>query len=378
LAAPIKITEANRYLHFYHYRENLNKGFSVNINKETPWEDADKGTKRFDMDLKKAATWEDVVVDLKWFMDNNEDLSRICILVDRNWGGEAESPTNYFFDEISLTDSNLPRGIKIRSDKPVEFFPGDAVSYNKWVTNLDMQNAENTSEIVANPFTTETAVLNTTQTMKFNKSANAAWWQGPRFVIDGTIPVGTEISYLHVMVNISQMEAGLDYYVIQLNAKDFTGKQIDSGDAIKYWADDKGKWLDCVLDVSSLGYVSEFTVRCDVRRDLEDNLISSPAGEFYIDAVAIDNNPDARTAVTAPTKVKAVNGASVKVSTRNRSIFVEGNTTSIEVYNVCGSLVKKVATSGSLSEISVPTSGVYIVKAVAGNKNSTSTKVVIK
>jgi len=36
LTAPIVITEANRYLHFYHFRENLNQGFSVNINKDTP------------------------------------------------------------------------------------------------------------------------------------------------------------------------------------------------------------------------------------------------------------------------------------------------------------------------------------------------------
>jgi hypothetical protein len=92
LTDAITITDENRYLHFYHFRENLNKGFSVNINKDTPWEDADKGTKRFDMDLANAGTWEDVVVDLKWFMDNSEPLSRICVLMDRNWVERPNRP----------------------------------------------------------------------------------------------------------------------------------------------------------------------------------------------------------------------------------------------------------------------------------------------
>lgn len=380
LTDPITITAENRYLHFYHFRENLNAGFSVNINKDTPWEDPDKGTKRFDMNLSKPGVWEDVVVDLKWFMDNNEPLSRICVLMDMNWGGGAEAATNYYFDEIVLNNSNLPRGINILTESEISFFPGNNASYTKYVSALDMQNAENTSEIVANPFTAETAVDNSASVLKFNKSANAAWWQGPRFNLNGTLQVGQNgaSSYLHVMVNIPEMEAGKDYYVIQLNAKDFMGKQIDSGDAIKYWADDKGKWMDCVFDVSSLGYVSEFTVRFDVRRNDQDALVNSPAGVFYLDAVAINGSDAARETVTAPTGIKAVINEWMKIYSVNHAIRVEGNVASIEVYNLLGSLVKQVSVHAATTEIPVAKTGVYLVKTVTTDRKAFTSKVIVK
>jgi len=379
LTDPITITEANRYLHFYHFRENLNAGFSVNINKENPWEDPDKGTKRFDMNLSKAGVWEDVVIDLKWFMDNNEALSKICVLMDMNWGGAAESPTNYYFDEIVLNNSNMPRGITLYTEKEMLFYPGISSTYTKWVKSLDLQNAENTSEIVANPFTTEMEVLNTASIMKFNKSANAAWWQGTRFVLTGTMPVGVDgvPSYLHVMINIPEMEDGKDYYVVQLNAKDFMGNQIDSGDAIKYWAEDKGKWIDCVLDVSSLGYVSELTVRYDLRRNEEDALVNSPAGVFYLDAVAINASEAQRTEIDAPTKIVNINKENTKIYSWNRNILVEGNVTMIEVYNLTGSLVSRVPATSTRTEIPVNKSGVYLVRTISSTKNVFTSKVII-
>jgi|GEM_PF-1624127 len=376
LIDPITVTEETRYLHMYLYRENLNKGFSLYLTDGTLPEDVDKGTKRFDMQLSKAATWEDVVVDLKWFIDNAQPLTAVSFLVDQNWGGDAESPTNYYFDEIALSSSNLPRGINILADKEMLFFPGNS-TYTKWVGSLDLQNTGNTSEIVANPFTTEMAVLNSAQIMKFNKSADASWWQGgPRFVLNGTLQVGADgaSSYLHVMVNIPEMEAGKDYYVVQLNAKDFSGKQIDSGDAIKYWADDKGKWIDCVLDVTSLGYVSELQVRFDVRKDDKDAYINSPAGTFYLDAVAINGNADPRTVVT---RIASINKDNTKVYSWDHNILVEGNVSTIEVYNLLGSLVKKVTANASRTEIPVYKSGVYLVKTISTNKNIFTSKVIV-
>jgi hypothetical protein len=122
LTAPITITSDNRFLHFYHYRENLNQGFSVNINVTEPGPDADKGTKRFDSQLTTASKWEDVVVDLKWFRDNSVPLSSICVLMDTNWGGGAEPVTNYYFDEMSLTNDSLPRGINLLPDTQMSLF----------------------------------------------------------------------------------------------------------------------------------------------------------------------------------------------------------------------------------------------------------------
>jgi hypothetical protein len=153
--------------------------------------------------------------------------------------------------------------------------------------------------------------------------------------------------------------------------------QIDSGDAIKYWAEDKGKWIDCVLDVSSLGYVSELTVRYDLRRDDSDALISSPAGVFYLDAVAINASDVQRTKVDAPTKIVNINKDNTKIYSWNRNILVEGNVTTIEVYNLTGSLVSRVPATSTRTEIPVYKAGVYLVRTVSSNKNVFTSKVII-
>jgi len=379
LASPIAITSESRYLHFYHYRENLNYGFSVNINKNATWDGPDVGTKRFDLNLTSPGKWEDVVVDLKWFMDNNEPLSLITVLMDINWSSTAEPVTNYYFDEIVLNNSNMPRGINILTDTEMSLFYGNTASYTKWVKTIDTQNVENVSTIVANPFTTQTAVLNSPRVLKFDKSANSDWWQGVRTVLPGVLPIGvTGSSYLHVMVNIPTLEAGKDYYVIQLNAKDFTGKQIDSGDSQKYWSSDTGNWVDMVFDITSLGYVQEFSVRFDVRWDLSDANIKSPAGTFYMDAAAIDGNMDPRLVVSTPTALITPTASDLKIYSINHNIVVEGNAVSIEVYNLSGKSILKLAANKFNTEIPVNHSGFYLVRAVSAGGNVKNSKVLIR
>ncbi len=382
LAAPVTITAENRYLHIYMYRENLNKGFSININKETPWDDPDKGTKRWDMNLAAAGKWEDVVVDLKWFMDNATAVSKITVLMDMNWGGETEPVTNYYFDEIALNNEPLPRGINILTDTQMSLFFGKKTSYTKWVKNLDLQHAENTSEIVLNPFTTQTAVLNSDSILKFNKSANASWWQSARVVMPGILPVGVGgvPSYLHAMINIADMPINPlapDYYVVQLNAKDYTGKELDSGDALKYWVTDKGTWVDLVLDVSSLGYVQEFTVRFDLRRDAADARVNSPAGVFFLDAIAIDGNADPRTVVVAPTGVNTLKDNGINVSVKNNNILLEGAISKYEVYNATGMMVSKSTSATTNASIKVAQVGVYLIKTLSSTGVNTTTKVLV-
>jgi len=301
--------------------------------------------------------------------------------VSMDWNGDKTNPgADYYFDEIVLNDNPLPRGINILPDTEMSLFPGNNESYNKWVSRFDTQNPENTSEIVANPFTTETAVLNSTQIMKFNKSANAAWWQGAMFKFPGILKVGADnkSSYLHVMVNIPEIEAGKDYYVLQLNAKDFSGKQIDSGDNIKYWADDKGKWKDCVMDVTSLGYVSEFTVRFDIRRDATDQLINSPAGTFYLDAAAINNSDAERTVVMAPNAVKKRIAENIIILIQKKTIVIEGDVVAAEAYSLVGKVVAKVNANNSRVELNNIECGIYIVKIISTNGTVYNSKVIVK
>ncbi|HNW49710.1 MAG TPA: hypothetical protein PKH79_01425 [Prolixibacteraceae bacterium] len=381
LTNPIAITEDNRYLHIYHYRENLNKGFTVYLSGNGDWvEDPEKGTRRFDLDLSKAGTWEDVVIDLKWFIDNSQSLEAVNFLVDRNWGSETESATNYYWDEIVLNNSNLPRGINLYAEKEIEVNLGNSASVNQYVATLDLQNAENSSEMIANTFTDQSTKSPLDSIMKFNKSANASWWQGgPRFVLNGSLPVGTDgtSAFLHLYVNIPSIEEGKDYYVVQLNAKDFSGNQIDSGDAIKYWSDDAGKWVDCVLDVTSLGYVSEFQVRFDVRRDESDNYINSPAGIFYLDDAVINGSEDQRE-VGEATSVVTKNTSSLKIYASTRNIVVEGNAQSVELFSLTGAKIGKMNATGVRTEIPVNQKGIYLVKAISKDKIVSCSKILVR
>lgn len=377
----ITITESNRYLHILHYRQVLNDSWMICLNVDWPLADGDKGKLRFDSQNAKEGVWEDIVIDLKYLIDNQIPLTKFMFGVSMDWNGDKTNPgADYYFDEIVLNDNPLPRGINILPDTEMSLFLGNTASYNKWVSRFDTQNTESTSEIVANPFTTETAVLNSTQIMKFNKSANAAWWQGAMFKLPGILKVGADnkSSYLHFMVNIPEMEAGKDYYVLQLNAKDFSGKQIDSGDNIKYWADDKGKWKDCVMDVTSLGYVSEFTVRFDIRRDATDQLINSPAGTFYLDAAAIDNSDAERAVVVAPTALKNMIAENIRVFSMDKAIIVEGEVVSAEAYSLVGKVVAKVNANNSRVELKNVECGIYIVKMTSTDGTVYNSKVIVR
>jgi hypothetical protein len=174
------------------------------------------------------------------------------------------------------------------------------------------------------------------------------------------------------------MEEGKDYYVVQLNVKDFSGNQIDSGDAIKYWADDKGKWIDCVFDVTSIGYVTEMSVRFDVRRDELDAYINSPAGEFFLDAIAINASEEPRVTVDAPTAIAKPKKDLTKIFSTDRNIVVLGSVSYIEVYNTMGSLVKRVPATGLRTDIPFGNSGVFVVKTVSTNGSVFKSKVLIK
>lgn len=279
LAAPVSITANNRYLHIFHYRQNLNQGYSVNINKENPWEDIDKGTKRFDGNLSKAGQWEDIVIDLVWFKDNAEPLSQICILMDRNWGGGAEDPTDYYFDEVILNNEPLARGVVLLEGTDLlnceNQLQIDALTF-------DTQNATNTFEIIANPFTTST-VDNSGKVLKFHKSVDASWWQGMKVNFPGLhmINYGTK-QYLHVFVR-SDITCNIQLQVIDNADGDRTEMFTYPKDEIA------GEWFDLVWDLSSYAAIKSLAVRFDVQTDGLGNWINNtPAGDFYVDAVTLD------------------------------------------------------------------------------------------
>jgi len=371
LASPVSITENNRYLHIFHYRQNLNKGYSVMVNASgDPWGDGDKGTKRFDGQLSKAGQWEDIVIDLKWFMDKPEPLSQIMILMDRNWGGEAEDPTDYYFDDVVLNNSALARGVNI--------LPGtDLLNCQNQsqidALTFDTQNGSNTFSIVDNPFTTS-AVNAGGRVLDFFKSADASWWQGMKVNFPGIhmIEYGVK-QYLHVMV---RADIACD---IQLQIID--NADGDRTEMFNYPKDEiGGEWFDLVWDLSSYTAIKSFAVRYDVRKDEGGNWINgTPAGHFFMDEVTLDANPDQREIITS---LKPANSKTeLKAYTTGRTInFSMPDATRVSVYDMIGKNVasQNLANGAQLNTITVPNSGMYILKVeTKGGKISTA-KLVVK
>lgn len=371
LASPVSITDANRYLHIYHYRQNLNQGYSININKETPWEDPDKGTKRFDGNLSAAGKWEDIVIDLLWFKENAEPLSQICILMDRNWGGGAEDPTDYYFDEVVLNNQPLARGVVLLEG--TDLLNGQSQSQIDALT-FDTQNGTNTYEFIDNPFTTSTVNSNG-KVLKFHKSAEASWWQGMKVNFPGlhTIAYGTK-QYLHVFVR-ADIDCNIQLQVID-NADG------DRSEMFTYPKTEiEGEWFDLVWDLSSYTAIKSFAVRFDVRTDDLGNWINgTPEGDFYMDDVTLDGNPDQREK-TVIQSVKFSNAGSMKVYTSEKTIYFSATeAASVSVYDMLGRNVvsRTLNNSSELNAIAVPNTGIYILKVGSKTGEVSTAKVVVK
>ncbi len=372
LDAPISITENNRYLHFFHYRENLNQGFSVNINVETPWEDPDKGTKRFDMNLVSPGVWEDVVVDLKWFMDNAEPLSSICILVDRNWSNGPEEATDYYFDELILSADPLQRGVVILEGTDILNCESqdqmDALTF-------DTQNAANTYEIIDNPFTD--SWLNAEgKILKFHKGKEASWWQGMDIGFPGIHVTEFGVKqYLHVLVRTDTT------CFVQLNLKDNLG--VEHTEMFLYPMDEiDGDWFDLVMDVSSYaGAIKGFTIRFDVRIDENDDYINNtPARDFYADEITFDGVEDPREGTDPSIGIDPSLVNEMKAYSANSTIYFEIESASrADLFDMLGRNITslELGNSSGLNSIAVENTGIYILRVASGNKVHTA-KVLVK
>jgi hypothetical protein len=367
LDAPISITENNRYLHFFHYRENLNEGFSVNINIDTPWEDPDKGTKRFDMNLSSPGVWEDVVVDLKWFMDNTEPLSQICILVDRNWSNGDEEATEYYFDELILSADPLQRGVVILEGTDIL----NCESQEQLDTlTFDTQNEANTYEIIDNPFT-DSWVNADGMILKFHKGNEASWWQGMDIGFPGIHIAEFGVKqYLHVLVRTDTT------CFIQLNLKDNLG--VEHTEMFIYPKDEiDGDWFDLVMDVSSYASaIKGFTIRFDVRIDENEDFINNtPARDFYADEITFDAEEDPREGEDPTLGIETSGVNKMKAYSVNNTIYFKTeNASRADLFDMLGRNITSVdlENNSGLHSIDVQDGGIYILRVASGSKVHTA------
>lgn len=296
LGTPVPITASNRYLHIMHYRQNLNQGYSVNINKQQTWEDADKGNKRFDGNLDQAGRWEDIVIDLAWFLDNNQPLSDICILMDKNWGGGAEDPTDYYFDEVVLNADPIQRGVTnlLTCEKTpeainyydfVEWSIAEADKISNWY--VDFGGGKYTT-FVDNP---EMTGINKTAKSLYLATTKAIDWWGNflNFRLGTPITITEETRYLHMY---HFREILNDGWSISLNVNEPLA-DADKG-KLRFDGNNSaaGKWEDIVID---LKYLFDNNITLDKMCIIVDKdwngARENPATKYYFDEIVLSNDP---------------------------------------------------------------------------------------
>lgn len=375
LETPMTITEDIRYLHMFHWREKLNDGWSININTEqSPHSDAEKGTLRFDGNNAQAGVWEDIVIDLKYLIDEGLTLNDILVIVDKDWSDPKDNPpSKYYFDEIILSDDPLQRGVTI--------LEGTDILNAEEQTQLDelvisTQNESNTYSVIDNPFTD--SWLNADgKVVEFFKSDQASWWQGFNVTFPGihAIEYGTK-QYLHVLVRTDTT------CFIQLHAVDNLG--FEHTEMFLYPMEEiDGDWFDLVWDLSTnMAALKSFTVRFDIRMDADENYLNgTPARNFYVDEITLDDVEDPREGTDPSIGIEKDKTASMIIYSMDRTIYFDmPGAERAEVYDMLGRKVASAENLGNLSgqhAIEVPQQGVYILRVAAGNRVATE-KILVK
>jgi hypothetical protein len=367
----ITITEDNRYLHIFHYREKLNDGWSFSLNDDGPLTDADGGTLRFDGNNSQPGRWEDIVIDLKHLMDNEIPLTKFMVIVDKDWNGPRDNPaTKYYFDEIALTNDPFPRG--------VEFLTGtDLLSFDSEDQlaglKINTQNELNTFEVIDNPFT-ESAVVSDGKVGHFYKSVEAAWWQGLNVEFPGIhlIEYGVR-QYLHVFVR-AEIDCSIQLHIVD-NTDTHDNKMF-----LYPKSEIDGEWFDLVWDLSNYTAIKALTVRFDVQVDGDGNYINgTPAGNFWVDGIVLDDNPYEREGTVDVGNI--VDGTpNLKAWSVDQSIkFSQPNSTHAQVFDILGrSVVSTPLAAGSdLHTITVPQNGLYILRVTNSDGLVSNVKVLV-
>jgi hypothetical protein len=370
LKTPVVITAQNRYLKFLAYRSIQPKDFRVGING-----DHEEASSVYQKSLSADSKWEGVVVDLgAKFM--GQELKSIVFLFSCNWTTPRSGwgAATYMYDNFELSDTPLPPGVTEVTDLS-DFYINfeDQSKIDKWVSAFDPINASNAYQIVDNPVKSE--INPTVKAVKFDKSADASWWQGFRTVFNGALKVSNDHKYLHAMLWVPQsaLNENTGSVDVQLCAKDFSGNENNRTE--KIWDDQVDEWIDVVMEISSLSYVSELTVRFDVQQDNNGNYINSPANTYYVDEIALSSSPDARSSVSG-IKKGTVGQQAIWVSGKNDAIEVHSEIpANVKVYSLLGRLIHETSFSGS---VLIPSQkGAYLVKVDSG-ANSKTSKVLVK
>ncbi|MDR0546967.1 MAG: T9SS type A sorting domain-containing protein [Dysgonamonadaceae bacterium] len=367
---PVSITESNKYLHLQVYRSVQVKNFCIGFNERNE----DSG-RVFSGKLSADGVWENVVVDLSSKI--GQELNYISFITMANWDDPKPTVPQSIFavDNIVLSNSQLPPGVTLVDGNGL--FVGFEIEteINTWVHEIDLLNASNAASIIDNPFGAATLIGN--KIVKFDKSADASWWQGYRIDFNGIMQVGGDYpNVLHILTYVPSAvftaEAGLESIDIQLCAKDHLGNENTR--RITVWDDETDKWIDLVMEINTINYLKEVTVRYDLRQN-GDEYVNSPANTYYLDAIAFDKSSDERE-VTVGISTPAINQFASLISEKGKLTVATGKNAKAEIFNLVGQRVETAQIGGTAS---IPlASGIYIVKITSAANELQIGKVIVK
>ncbi|GEM_PF-1399137 len=378
LDEPIEITEANRYMHIFHYRENLNNIWAVFLNTNGSHEDAELGNLRFQGNNNVPGRWEDIVIDLHYLMDNDIPLEQFNFLVDAAWSDPRDSPpTRYYWDEIVLNDDPFPRGVEFLDGTDLLNFDDQEQMDNLTITT---QNEANTFEVVPNPLP-DSWVNPNGMVGKFHKSDEASWWQGLHIQFPGLhmIEYG-EKQYLHVFVK-TDSTCFMQLHVIDQN-------DVHHTQMFFYPHDDlDGEWFDLVWDLSDYTAIKAITVRFDLQLDDEDNYINNtPARDFYVDKIVLDDDPFEREGEwdddddTFVIEREGTEEGLTAYASDKTIFFSMQEATHVQVFDVTGRNIasERLGHGSDLNMINVERSGLYFIRVTDNQGRMSTAKVLVK
>jgi len=257
----------------------------------------------------KVGVWFDCIYDLTAII--GQHIRTVGFVNATNWNN-PRVPTpeeDYYYDQIVLSDNPTPRDVVVPPLKASSdgFYIGfeDSMADAQWYSAITAQDPLSSYSIVNN---TPDDVNQTTKIIEFNKSASApAAQSGPLFTLNGAMPTSTN-QYLHVFVKVPEgaIDTSTGYCDIQLIAKNWM-----VGDSLteNFQIFNPDVWQDVVLPITrpigGVEYISNFCVLFDYRLNQFGKPTISPANKFYLDGIALNNDPTPRTNANVPDIVLA-------------------------------------------------------------------------
>lgn len=205
LKDALEISNQNKYLHIMHWKESvLNSWLIYGSEDNVNYLELGRGT------CPQAEKWFDMVVDVSSQLQN---IKYIRIILDGNWGGVPEPryypPTDFYYDEIEFSNTNIPRSKVTQSTPPLELKESlldfEDLAVTNATANLTVQNAAYVTNLAA---VNSASTLNTSFRSAYFKgnTVQPLWWHGLHFTFRSPVDAG-DSQYLHIMMKKDRTEA---------------------------------------------------------------------------------------------------------------------------------------------------------------------------